>query len=426
MVLPLPRSLYADTARPPVQAPPLEGEKRASVAVIGGGFTGLSSALHLAERGVDVVVLEANEPGWGASGRNGGQVNPGLKPDPDTVERDFGPELGGRMVRFSGNAPNVVFDLVNRHQIQCEAEQTGTLRAAFRPGQAAAIRETGRQWLRRGAPAEVLEGDALARITGTDRYSTALLDRRGGSLNPLGYARGLAQAAMQAGAALHAATPVRHVRRENGVWRVETPTGTVRAERLILATNGYTDDLWPRLRRSVVPVYSAIVATEPLPEPVAQTIMPTRSVLYEIAPITVYYRRDRNNRLLMGGRGKQRDLSEMRDFRHLIRYAERLWPALKTARWTHCWNGQVALTPDHYPHLHEPAPGALAALGYNGRGVAMATATGALLSRRVLGAKDEEIDLPITDIRAMPFHRLWRSAVTARMVYGRFRDLLGL
>ncbi|MBV9734718.1 MAG: FAD-binding oxidoreductase [Acidisphaera sp.] len=426
MTLPLPRSLYAETARPAVRAAPLDGEKRASVAIVGGGFTGLSAALHLAERGTDVVVLEANEPGWGASGRNGGQVNPGLKPDPDTVERDFGPDLGGRMVRFSGNAPNVVFDLIKRHQIQCEAEQTGTFRAAFQARQAAEVRETAGQWIRRGAPAELLENAALHRATGTSRYTTALLDRRGGSLNPLGFACGLAQAAMQAGAAIHGATPARRVVRENGAWRVDTPSGTVRAERLILATNGYTDDLWPHLRRSIVPVFSAIAATETLPEPVAKAIMPSRSVLYEVASITVYYRRDRHNRLLMGGRGKQRDLSDMRDFQHLIRYAERLWPALKAVRWTHCWNGQLAITPDHYPHLHEPAPGVLAALGYNGRGVAMATATGALLARRVLGAANDALDLPITDIRAMPFHRLWRSAVAARMVYGRLRDVLGL
>ena len=114
---PLPPSLYADTARPPVAAPPLDGDKKASVCVIGAGFTGLSAALHLAQQGTDVIVLERNEPGWGASGRNGGQVNPGLKWDPDTIERDFGPELGARMVEMSWNAPNVVFDLVKRYQI---------------------------------------------------------------------------------------------------------------------------------------------------------------------------------------------------------------------------------------------------------------------------------------------------------------------
>ena len=129
--MPLPPSLYADTARPAPETPPLDGDRSVSVAIVGGGFTGLSAALHLAEQGVDVAVLEAHEPGWGASGRNGGQVNPGLKHDPDQVVADFGPDLGGRMVALSGNAPNVVFDLIQRHQIACEALQSGSLRVAI-------------------------------------------------------------------------------------------------------------------------------------------------------------------------------------------------------------------------------------------------------------------------------------------------------
>ena len=130
----LPRSLYAETARDAVTAPPLRGDKRAGAVVIGGGFTGLSTALHLAQRGVNVTVLEAREPGWGASGRNGGQVNPGLKHEPEAIERHFGRDLGRRMVSLSGGAPDRVFALVRELQIRCEANQGGTIRAAFSKG----------------------------------------------------------------------------------------------------------------------------------------------------------------------------------------------------------------------------------------------------------------------------------------------------
>jgi glycine/D-amino acid oxidase-like deaminating enzyme len=424
--MPLPPSLYADTARPAPETPALDGEKRVSVAVIGGGFTGLSAALHLAERGVDVAVLEAHEPGWGASGRNGGQVNPGLKHDPDTVEKDFGGDLGGRMVALSGNAPNVVFDLIQRHQIECQALQSGTLRAAVSPRAAAGISATAEQWARRDAPVALLDPQALQQATGNTRYCSALLDRRGGQVNPLGYARSLAQAAMQAGAAVFGGTPAQRVRRDGGLWHVTTPTGSVRADKLVLATNGYSDDLWPGLRHSIVPVFSAIVASEPLPEALARDIMPARSVLYEMGRVTVYYRLDRDNRLLMGGRCAQHDIASPRELRYLVGYAERLWPALRGIGWTHAWSGQLAVTRDHYPHIHEPHDDVLVCLGYNGRGVAMSTAMGPQLAQRIIGGRAAEFDMPVTTMREIPFHALWRSAVTARMIHGRIRDWLGL
>jgi glycine/D-amino acid oxidase-like deaminating enzyme len=422
----MPPSLYADTARPAPATPPLEGDRHASVAVVGGGFTGLSAALHLAAKGVDVVVLEANEPGWGASGRNGGQVNPGLKHDPDQVEADFGPDLGGRMVALSGNAPNVVFDLIQRHQISCSALQSGTLRSAISVSGGGEVRASAEQWIRRGGPVSVLERNEIGAVTGTDRYRAAMLDRRGGQVNPLGYARGLAQAAMQQGAAVHGGTRVLKAGKTGAGWRLDTARGVVTAEKLILATNGYTDNLWPGLRRSIVPVFSAIAATEPLPDALVRSIMPSRSSLYEIGNITVYYRIGTDNRLLMGGRSVQGDVTAPERLHYLTNYAVRLWPALRGVRWTHGWSGQLAYTPDHYPHIHEPDENVLVCLGYNGRGVAMSSAMGPELARRVMGGKAAAIDMPITTIREMPFHALWRSGVAARVAYGRIRDMLGL
>jgi glycine/D-amino acid oxidase-like deaminating enzyme len=411
-------SLYAETARPAPAMPPLDGDRSVSVAIVGGGYTGLSAAMHLAEQGVDVAVLEAHEAGWGASGRNGGQVNPGLKYDPDRVAAD----LGEAMVALSGNAPDLVFALIERHRIACEALRTGTLRTAFSRRAVAGLRRSVDQWARRSAEVSFLDRAVIGGLTGTDRYLGAMLDRRGGQLNPLGYARGLAAAAMQAGASVHGGTKVSRIRKAGGRWRLETPAGTVTSEKIILATNGYTDDLWPGLRRSIVPVYSAIVASEPVPD----DVMPTRSSLYEMGAMTVYYRKDRDNRLLMGGRSVQRDIARPDELQYLSDYAMRLWPALRDVRWTHAWSGQLAITADHYPHVHEPEEGVLVCLGYNGRGVAMSTAMGAELARRLIGGRAVEIALPITGIREIPLHGLWKSAVQARAVYGRIRDFLGL
>jgi glycine/D-amino acid oxidase-like deaminating enzyme len=422
----LPRSLYAETARERTATSLLEGDKRIQVAVIGGGFTGLSAALHLAQRGMQVAVLEAHEPGWGASGRNGGQVNPGLKYEPDQIEKDFGKTLGARMVAFSGNAPNKVFNLIRDHQIQCEANQGGTIRATFTRGSADMIRRATEGWQRRGMPVELLERERIAAVTGTNRYLLGALDRRGGSVNPLGYARGLAEIAIKAGATVHSQTPVKAIVRQGSAWMLTTPRGTVTADWVVLATNGYTDDVWPELRQSIVPVYSGIIATETLPEAIAQRILPHRSVLYEHESITVYYRLDVKNRLLMGGRSRLRPLEGTADFGELIRYTKRLWPFIGDVSWSHGWNGQLAITPDHYPHFHEPAQNVIACLGYNGRGIAMATAMGGEIARRVTGTPAAELDMPVTDIRPIPFHALWPVAATARIAYGRIRNSLGI
>ncbi len=423
---PLPPSLYAATARPAPDTPPLDGDRQADVVVVGAGFTGLSTALHLAEQGRDVVVLEANEPGWGASGRNGGQVNPGLKPDPDEVEANYGPELGGRMVRFAWSAPEALFTLVRRWQIECDARQGGTLRAAYRPGHADAVRRSVEQGMRRGMPVSLLEGDAAREATGTGRYLAVTRDASGGDLQPLSYARGLARAAMQAGASVHGGTRVTALKPVGGRWQVVTPTGTVMADRVVLGTNGYTDGLQPGLQQSVVPVFSSIVASAPLSPEVAGAVMPCRGVLYESGNITVYLRIDKDNRLLIGGRGPQRSIGSHKSVEYLIRYAERLWPGLRGVKWTHGWNGQLAMTPDHYPHLHQPAPGLIACVGYNGRGVALSTAMGGEIAKLARGVSPDDIAMPVTPIKPMPFHRFWRLGVQAKVLEGRIKDRLGV
>ena len=237
---------------------------------------------------------------------------------------------------------------------------------------------------------------------------------------------GPAGVAVSAGAAVHGETPALALSREGAGWRIETPRAVVRADKVLLATNGFTDNLWPGLRRSIVPVFSSITATEPLSEEVARAIMPTRPVLYESGHITVYYRIDQHNRLLMGGRGPMRWIGKPADVAYLIRYAERLWPRVKGVKWTHGWNSRLAITPDHYPHVHEPAENLLISLGCNGRGVALSTAMGAQLARRHAGGQNVEIDKPITGIKPMPLHAFWPLGVTAAVVTGRVRDRLGI
>lgn len=416
-------NLYHDTAEGGPETPALTHDASCDVVVVGGGFTGLSTALHLAAHGSKVMVLESEAPGFGASGRNGGQVNPGLKLDPDTVERDFGEDLGGRMNALAARGPDLVFELIARHGIACEARRNGTLRAALTAEAALPVRVTAAQLQKRGAPVELLDAAGVAELTGTPRYRAALLDRRGGDLNPLSYARGLARAALNAGALVHGGSRVLRLTRQGSGWEVLTSRAKVQAGRIVIATNGYSDDLWPGLRRSIVPVFGAIAATAPLSASQAKAVMPARSVLYESGLITVYYRVDARNRLLIGGRGPMHEIRQPDEVAPLLKYAQRLWPALEGVAWTHAWGGNLAMTRDHYPHVHEPAPGVLVCLGYNGRGVALSTALGRELARYI-AAPGGGFDMPITGIRTIPLHRFWRVGVRLVIARAQISELL--
>lgn len=414
----LPASLWTATAPPAAAYPPVEGEHRADVCIIGGGFTGLSAALHLAEGGASVVVLEAGEVGAGASGRNGGQVIPGLKLDPSELEALVGPERGARLTEIVGSAADFVFSLVRRHGIECDARQDGWIKACHRDAALRTASHTAREWSQRGAAVEELDRVRVAELTGTGAYVGGFVDHRGGVVQPLSYTRGLARAAHKAGARIHeqslAATP----RRSGSQWLVATSRGSVSASQVIIGTNGYTDlagpdGPWPKLARTIVSVNSYIAATRPLSDDLRGTILPKGQAVSDSRRLLRYFRLDATGRMVMGGRGKSWESADRSDYTNIIASAVELYPQLRACDWEFVWGGKVALTLDHVPHLHELAPGVHAALGYNGRGVAMATVMGKLLADRVQGRGDAVF--PETRLRPVPFHR-WRRPVFEAIV----------
>ena len=408
-----PNSLWAATATPAVAYAPLQGEERADVCIIGGGFTGFSAALHLAEGGASVVVLEAGEVGSGASGRNGGQVIPGLKLDPGELEAKLGPERGARLTELVGGAADFVFNLVRRHRIECDARQDGWIKACHSEGALRAASHTAEDWSQRGAAVEAIDRVRVAELTGTDAYIGGFVDHRGGVVQPLSYTRGLARAGQQAGARIHERSVAATPRRSGGEWVVSTSGGTVSAAQVVIGTNGYTDlagarGPWPALARTVVPVYSYIAATPPLSDDLRRSILPKGQAVSDSRRLLRYFRLDAAGRMVMGGRGRTRESADPSDYATVIASAIELYPALGACDWEFVWGGKVAVTLDHLPHLHELAPGVHAALGYNGRGVAMATVMGKVLADRVLhrGAPV----FPESPLRPVPFHR-WRRPV---------------
>ncbi len=418
----LPASLWAATA---IEAPPTpraEGRQKADVAIVGGGYLGLTTALALAEAGTDVIVLEAAEPGWGASGRNGGQVIPGLKLDPDELVQQFGAERGGRMVAFAGSAPDVVFSNIVRYGIDCQPVRNGWIQPAHSDTSRALLERRCAAWQRHGADVDLLSADETARLIGTNVYCGGWIDRRGGGIQPLSYARGIAKAAIAAGVRLHGRSKVDAITRTGRQWRVQTDAAEIVADQVLICTNAYSGRLGGDLQRTVIAPNSFQIATRPLSDNIRRTMLPEGHVASDARRLLLYYRIDHTGRLLVGGRGSFRNPSHPDHFKHLKRALAALFPQAADSEIDYYWSGRVAITLDHMPHLHQLGPGLVAALGCNGRGVALTSATGRVLAQWFRDHRDDELPLPFTRARKVPFHELQELYVAAASSWYRLRD----
>ena len=420
----LPPSLWSATARPGAMTPPLSENKRVDVAIVGAGYTGLVTALRLAESGISVCVLDAGEPGWGASGRNGGQVIPGLKYDPDQLIQRYGEERGERIIEACGGAADEVFSLIREYSIACEASRKGWIQPAVSAVSMKTLEHRARQWQQRGITAEVLDRDAVCQRLGTQNYLGGWVDPRAGSLHPLNYARGLAKSALGRGVTIHSQSRVTDLRRVGPQWQLTTAQGnTVSADRVVLATNGYTDNLWPGLRQTVLAANSFIIATRPLPPELRKTILPGGEVCSDARRLLLYFKMDAQGRLLLGGRGPFAEPTRAGDWTHLERSMVMLFPQLAGVAVEYRWSGRIALNQSVLPQLHEPQPGLSILMGYNGRGIAMSTVLGKHLAARVAGT-ESDFPFPVTPIRSIPFHSLQRLYVAAGITYYRMLDAL--
>ncbi len=416
-------SLWAATARPGAAFAPLVGDARADVAIVGGGYTGLSCALHLAEAGARVVLLEAGDIGAGASGANGGQVNPGLRVSRARLTERFGAERGTAIADLADTAPDFAFRLIQRLGIECDARREGTIRVAHSEAALRAYLSAAEALAGQGVAVEPLDRAAAEETIGSRRYLGGYRDPRGGAVQPLDLARGLAASAARAGATIATGTRALTLRREGAAWRLVHGRGTLTAERVVVATNGYSDELVPGLRRSLLPVMSFQVATEVLAPDVARLILPQGGTVADSRRLILYWRKDAAGRVVIGGRASHRVAPAEADYRALARVLGDIYPGLRAVRLPFAWGGLVCITPDFMPHLHAPAPGLLACLGYNGRGVALALRMGELLAAALLGAADPV--LPMTPIRPIPLHALRRPALHAAMTWHALLDRLG-
>ena len=394
-------SLWDVSAEEREIATDFDGTVTTDVAIVGGGFTGLSTALHTAERGIDCHVLEARHIGYGGSGRNVGLVNAGLWLPPQDVRAQLGDKYGTNLIQQLGDAPAYVFSLIERHQIRCEATRNGTIHAAHSPKGFDDLARRVEEWHRLGAPVDLLSREEAAEKIGSEAFYGGLLDHRAGTINPMGYVRGLTRAATGAGAKISTGVRVNGLRREGGQWVVETNRGTVKAKSVILGTNAYSDDLWPGLKKTFTMIHYFQFATEPLGER-AKSILPEGQGLWDTGQIMFSLRRDAFGRILIGSMGRVfGDLAGLSQ-RWARSNLKRLFPDLGDVKFEKAWHGQIAMTPDHLPKILRLDEGLYTPIGYNGRGITPGTIFGRAMAELLDGGDEGELPLPVTELKTVP------------------------
>lgn len=412
-------SLWCATAPPATPTDALEGELRADVAVVGAGYTGLSCALTLAQGGARVVVLEAGEIGQGASGRNNGQVIPTLSlVDPEQLA----PRAGEAFVQLVCDSARDTFELIRRHAMRCEASQGGWVQPAHSPGRMRLAEARAAAWARRGAPVELLDRAGVERITGSRFWYGGWQNRSGGKLNALAYCRELARAAIGLGACVHTHSAALSVARAGDRWRVASMRGALLAERVVVATHAYSGALWPGLARSVVPVTSYQMATAPLPPAARASVLPFDHACSDTQGDLHFFRWDAHGRLVTGGALVCHWNWRARLARGIGARVARVFPQLGVPRFEFLWHGALGITLDRLPHVHELAPGVLAWLGCNGRGLALATAVGRELARACLGTPLGSLPLPLSELRPVRGHAITKRFSSVPMLLYRYRD----
>ncbi len=379
------RCLWAETApEPPRGEAPLP--ERADVAIVGGGYTGLAAARALARIGASVTVLERHSVGWGASGRNGGQVLSGYKPSIARLAGRLGLDEARRLFRLSLEAVSYLETLIAEENIACDYSRCGGVTLAAKPGHLRGLSEDSR-FLRTAMEHEtqVLGPRDLAGEVGSARYHGGLLDPAAGSLHPGRYVQGLAAAAARAGATLIEGAEVSGVRREGGLLVLETSRGEHRAGEVLVATNGYTGSAFPRLQRRIVPVGSYLIASAPLDPAVASTLVPRGRVLSDTKHLLYYFRLSPDGRMVFGGRAAFAPTPVARSAAVLAAAMAEVFPELANTTIDYAWGGQVAFAIDQMPHAGL-LDGLHFAMGYAGHGVAMSTWLGARMGEALGGA----------------------------------------
>ncbi|MFV0385911.1 NAD(P)/FAD-dependent oxidoreductase [Paracoccus sp. (in: a-proteobacteria)] len=422
-----PPSLYAATRDLLDPFPSLKGETRADVAVVGAGYTGLSAALHLARRGFDVALVEAHRAGFGASGRNGGQLGSGQRQEVDWLEARLGRDVARRLWDLAEEAKALTRHLAAEAGVPVQEGVAHACRSEAETRHAARLADhLARHYSYDRI--EPLNRAGLAALTGSTAYDGGDLDRGAGHLHPLNLALGMARLAAGAGARIFEMSPVQritHAQRPGARTILHCDTGRVVCDHLVLAGNGYLGHLAPRVAAHVMPINNYIVATEPLGDRFPE-ILPYRPAVADTKFVVNYWRLDDNRRLIFGG-GETMGYRFPRDIAAMVRpHLLSVYPQLRDVALTHAWGGTLAITMNRMPCFARPAPNCLSASGFSGHGVALATLAGRLMAEAIAGQAAGFDAMAAVPGRAFPGGRALRTPLlVAGMAWYGLRDRLG-
>lgn len=397
----------------PVGSHALQEHLSVDACIVGGGITGLSTALHLAEKGLSVCVLEADEVANGGSGKNVGLVNPGLWKPPEDIVRALGESEGERANAVLGAATETVFGLIRRFGIACDATTNGTLHCAHNSVGVEELERRYRQFSERGYPVRLLTGSECLEQTGMTRVPAALLDNRSGTVNPLAYTRGLARAAVAVGVSIYQHSAVNQMEKVGDQWQVSTHTGKIKADSVVLSTNAYTEDSWNIVKQHFFPGHFYQVASEPLTADDARSILPANQGSWDTRTVLSSIRKDCEGRLIIGslGRGDTKPNLLVRAWADRIQ--KRYFPDLKKVRWDMTWSGRIGFTPDHMMRIFSPADGLYAVTGYNGRGITTGSVIGKGLAELISVGNEDYLPVPVKPADPMTGVRLRQFAFEA-------------
>ncbi|CAI3131647.1 Gamma-glutamylputrescine oxidoreductase [Acinetobacter calcoaceticus] len=377
----------------------LKSHVTADVCIIGGGFTGLSSAIHLAEAGYRVVIVESSEIGAGGSGRNVGLVNAGTWAQPDELNKYLGDKVGEKLTSALGQAPQLVFDMIDRLGIKAQDTRTGNLHMAHNAEGEADVDSRYAQLNRRGANVEVLTGTKCHEYCGTTSIHKALLDKRAGTINPYAYVTGLAQAAKKLNVDIYENSSVNEIAKSNSQWCVKTSQGSVTADKVIIATNAYTQGEWTEILKTIYFVKYYQIASEPLSGSISDKILPFKNGSWDTRLALSSIRRDKDGRLLLGTVGSHEGKESIyHSWADLM--AKKYFPDLGRVKWQYQWSGQFGFTIDHIMRIFEPAPGIVAATAFNGRGITTGTLMGQAFARYLQDDNRDNLPLPFNEIES--------------------------